>query len=268
MEKLKLVKEFLDSLRPHGSRMEARADLLAEEVVFQTLGKISGRGAVLKRLTAEDTGRVYRDVTWSAPEPEGENVKVVGKLPPGAPSGGIILVVSVAGERISAIRQQPLYGGTPMPAAPVRLTDELKKLVDNALATRHPMMLAYVGPAGQPILSFRGSTQSFSDDQLAIWVRNSDGLFLDSVKANPKVAMMYRDEETKATFQFQGRAKISTDEAVRRRVYEKMAEAERNHDYARTGVALIIDLDRVEGWFGMSPDGPVNRVRMLREAAK
>jgi hypothetical protein len=47
-----------------------------------------------------------------------------------------------------------------------------------------------------------------------------------------------------------------------------MAEAERNHDYARTGVALIIDLDRVEGWFGMSPDGPVNRVRMLRDAGK
>jgi len=108
----------------------------------------------------------------------------------------------------------------------------------------------------------------FSDDQLAIWVRNSDGLFLDSIKANPKVALMYRDHDTKSTFQFQGRAKISIDEAVRRRIYEKMAEAERNHDYARTGVALIIDLDRVEGWMGMTPDGPVGRVRMLREAGK
>jgi hypothetical protein len=99
-------------------------------------------------------------------------------------------------------------------------------------------------------------------------VRNSDGVFLDSIGSNPKVALMYRDEEKKTTFQFQGRAKISTDEAARTRIYEKMAEAERNHDYARTGVALIIDLDRVEGWFGMSPDGPVNRVRMLRDAGK
>jgi hypothetical protein len=45
-----------------------------------------------------------------------------------------------------------------------------------------------------------------------------------------------------------------------------MAEAERNHDPARTGVALLIDLDRVEGQAGMSPQGPVGRVRMLRDA--
>ena len=45
----------------------------------------------------------------------------------------------------------------------------------------------------------------------------------------------------------------------------QMAEAERNHDPARAGVALLIDLDRVEGWAGMSPNGPVNKVRMLRE---
>lgn len=268
MDKLTLVKEFLDSLKARDGRVQTRADLVAEEVVFQALAKVSGREAVLKRLTAEDTGRVYRDVAWSAPEIDGDDVKVVGKLPPGAPTGGVILIVSVAGERISAIRQQPLFGGTPMPAPPIKLTDELKTLVDNALATRHTMIVAHVGPDGQPILSFRGSTQSFSDDQLAIWVRNSDGLFLDSIQGNPKVALMYRDHDTKATFQFQGRAKISTDEAVRRRIYERMAEAERNHDYARTGVALIIDLDRVEGWFGMTPDGPIGRVRMLRDAGK
>jgi len=268
VDKLKLVKEFLDSLPPRDGPSGARADLLAEGVVFQGLAKVSGREAVLQRFAAEDTGRVYRDVAWSAPELDGEDVKVVGKSPPGAPTGGVILLVSVTGGRISAIRQQPLFGGTPPPAAPVKLTDELKTLVDNALATRHTMIVAYVGPDGQPILSFRGSTQVFSDDQLAIWVRNSDGLFLDSIKSNPKVALMYRDHDTKSTFQFQGRVKISTDEAVRRRIYEKMAEAERNHDYARTGVALIIDLDRVEGWMGMTPDGPVGRVRMLREAGK
>jgi hypothetical protein len=268
VDKSQLVKDFLDSLRPSKGRVTARADLLADDVVFQTLGKISGREAVLQRLTAEDHGRVYREATWSAPEPEGDTVKITGKMPPGSPGAGVIIVFAFAGGKISAIRQQPLFGGAPMPATPVKLTDELKQLVDNALATRHPMMVAYVGPAGQPILSFRGSTQSFSDDQLAIWVRNSDGVFLDSIGSNPKVALMYRDEEKKTTFQFQGRAKISTDEAARTRIYEKMAEAERNHDYARTGVALIIDLDRVEGWFGMSPDGPVNRVRMLRDAGK
>ncbi len=157
---------------------------------------------------------------------------------------------------------------TPTAATPVGLTADLRKLVDDALATRRPMIVAYVDAGGQPILSFRGSTQSFSDDQLAIWVRKADGNFLGAIANNSKVALMYRDEDSKATYQFQGRARVSADEAVRKRVYEKMAEAERNHDPARAGVVVLIELDRVEGWAGMSPSGPVGRVRMLREPGK
>lgn len=245
MQKNELVKEFLKS---------PRAELLTEDAFFQALARTSGRDAVLKHFAAKD---VYRTAAWSAPEADGERVKVRG--------GNLLLLFEFAGGRISAIRQQALFGAPPTPAAPVKLTEDIRKLVDNALATRHPMIVAYVGPNGQPIVSFRGSTQSFSDDQLAIWVRNSDGVFLNAVAANPKVALMYRDEDSKATYQFQGRARVATDEQTRRRVYEKMAEAERNHDPARTGIALIIDLDRVEGWAGMSPDGPVGKVRMLRE---
>jgi hypothetical protein len=209
---------------------------------------------------------MYRQLAWSAPQADGAQVNVTGRMPPGSATAGVILVFEFSGNRIVAIRQQPLFGGAPTPATPLKLTEDIKKLVDNALATRHPMIVAYVDPSGQPILSFRGSTQSFSDDQLAIWVRNSDGSFLNAIARNPKVALMYRDEDTKQTYQFQGRARISTDEEARRRVYEKMEQRERDHDPARTGIALIIDLDRVEGFGGMSPNGPVNKVRMLRDA--
>jgi general stress protein 26 len=248
MNPVELVQQFLKSMRP---------ELLAEDVFFQALARTAGREAVLKHFAGNE---VYRKATWSAPQADGERLKVSG--------GGLVLIFEFSGERISAIRQQPLSGAPPAPATPVKLTEELKKLVDNALATRHPMMVAYVDALGQPILSFRGSTQSFSDDQLAIWIRNSDGNFLNAIAKNPRVALMYRDEDSKATYQFQGRARVSTDDAVRRRIYEKMAEAERNHDPARAGVALLIELDRVEGWAGMSPNGPVGKVRMLREAGR
>jgi hypothetical protein len=115
-------------------------------------------------------------------------------------------------------------------------------------------------------MSFRGSTQAFSDTQLAIWVRNSDGNFLNSVAANPRLALMYRNSKTRALYQFQGRARVSTDAAARERIYAKMSQMERNHDYARTGVALIVELERVEGWAGVGPDGQLGRIRMLREA--
>lgn len=249
MNKTELVQEFLKSMR---------AELLADDVFFQALARTAGREAVLKHFTGNE---VYRKASWSSPQADGERIKVSG--------GGLILLFEFAGGRIAAIRQQPVFGAAPpTPATPLKLTEQIRQLVDNALATRHPMIVAYADAAGQPILSFRGSTQSFGDDQLAIWVRNSDGNFLDAIAKNPKVALMYRDEESKATYQFQGRARVSKDEADRRRIYGKMAEAERNHDPARTGVALIIDLDRVEGWAGMSPNGPVGKVRMLREAGR
>jgi hypothetical protein len=247
MNQTELVQEFLKSMR---------AELLTDDVFFQALARTSGREAVLRHFAGNE---VYRKATWSAPQPDGERIKVTG--------GGLILLFEFADGRIAAIRQQPVFGAAPpTPATSLRLTEDMKKLVDNALATRHPMIVAYADAAGQPILSFRGSTQAFSDQQLAIWVRNSDGNFLNAVARNPRVALMYRDEDSKATYQFQGRARVSRDEHDRRRIYEKMAEAERNHDPARTGVALIIDLDRVEGWAGMSPGGPVGKVRMLREA--
>jgi general stress protein 26 len=245
MNKTQLVEEFLKA---------PRAELLAEDAFFQALVRKAGRDAVLEHFKSN------RIASWSSPEADGERMKVTG--------GGLILVFEFTGGRIQAIRQQATFGGAPTPATPLKLTEDIRKLVDNALATRHPMVVAYVDASGQPILSFRGSTQSFGDDQLAIWVRNSDGNFLNAIAKNPHVALMYRDEDTRATYQFQGRAKVSKDEGVRRRIYEKMAEAERNHDPARTGVALLIDLDRVEGWAGMSPNGPVGKVRMLREAGK
>jgi hypothetical protein len=265
-DRIALVKSFLASLRPSGhGKIEPRADLLTEDATFEALLTLSGRNAVIERMTADATGRVYREVTWGEPERYGEALKVIGRTPPGSLMGGAVLVFHFAGDKIYVIQHQPIPG-TPMPASELKLSPELKALVNNALLTRHPMLMSYVNESGQPVLSFRGSTQAFSDDQLAVWIRNADGSLLRSVAKNPKVAFMYRNEDTKETFQFQGRAWVATDEPGRCKVYDNAPPFERAHDFARTGAALVIDLDLVEGWFGLTPDGPIGRVRMLRGA--
>jgi hypothetical protein len=267
-DRMALVKSFVASLRPSSDgTIKPRADLLTEDATFEALLKLSGRNAVIERMTADTTGRVYREVTWGEPEKYGEALKLIGRTPPGSLIGGAALVFHFTGDKISTIQHQPIPG-SPMPASELKMSAELKALVDTALVTRHPILMSYVNESGQPVLSFRGSTQTFSDDQLAVWVRNADGSLLRSVAKNPKVAFMYRNEDTKETFQFQGRAWVATGEAERRKVYDNAPPVERAHDFARTGVALIIDLDLVEGWFGLTPDGPIGRVRMLRNAAK
>jgi hypothetical protein len=134
----------------------------------------------------------------------------------------------------------------------IELSDDMKRAVNTAFETRKPIVIAYVDENGAPQLSFRGSTQAYSDTQLAIWVRNPEGRILESIAKNPAVALVYGrfEPESRDFMIFRGRARIENSEAVRNQVYENAHEFERKQDEERKGSALIIDLDSVDGFFG------------------
>jgi predicted pyridoxine 5'-phosphate oxidase superfamily flavin-nucleotide-binding protein len=127
----------------------------------------------------------------------------------------------------------------------IELTEEMKTAINNAVADRAPIMVATVDADGQPNMSFRGSTQAYSASQLSIWIRNQDGGLLKSIAANPQIALMYRNPETRLSFQIHGEAKRDDSEAVRQAVYDAAPEVERNADAERKGTAVIVDVVRV-----------------------
>lgn len=143
--------------------------------------------------------------------------------------------------------------------AELKLTPEMKQAIDTAAARRRPISVAYVNDAGEPEISFRGSTQAYSDDQLAIWVRNPESGLLKAVRTRPVVALIYGnlDPEERGFMVFRGRGRVDNSEAVRRHVYEHASEIEQSLDKERKGVPLIIDLESVDGFFG----GAVLRMR-------
>jgi hypothetical protein len=134
----------------------------------------------------------------------------------------------------------------------LKLTADMKKAVDTAFETLKPIVVSYVDESGAPQLSFRGSTQAYSDTQLAIWIRNPEGRILESITKNPAIALLYGSFEptARAFMIFRGRARIEGSDAVRRHVYEHAHAFERDKDKDRKGIALLIDLDSVEGFFG------------------
>ena len=142
------------------------------------------------------------------------------------------------------------------PFTALRLTPELHSKINNALADKSPLVLAVVDSSGQPLLSFRGSTQSYSDTQLGIWVRNPGGNTLTAIRQNPKVALIYRSATT-PLLQFHGLARIASDPGERERVFAAAPEVERKADPDRKGLAIVIDLKRIEGVVGIGPDGPI-----------
>jgi hypothetical protein len=146
----------------------------------------------------------------------------------------------------------------------IELSDEIRAHVNGALVTGHPMIIATVDADGKPRLSFRGSTQVFSADQLGFWARNAEGTTLSSLQANPHVALMYRHAADRVILQFSGRARLAKG-AERDRVYDLAPEYEQKADAEKKGQGVIIDLDKVEGILGVDADGARRGVRMVRD---
>jgi hypothetical protein len=268
VDSMALANRFIEALAVPDARVDALLrPLLHPAAKLMRLGKTAeGVDAVIDELRAGANRELARRLDWQPPEPQQDGgLRLIGVRKPGTRDRGLVIGLQLEGERVQLVQLQR----TPPPPPDARslvLPEWLKRMVGNALVERHPMLVAYSDPEGQPVISFRGSVQAWSDDQLAMWIRSPDGAFIRAIRHNPKLALLYRDEDSKATYTFQGRARVSDAPADRQRVYDASPEAERGHDFARIGVVVLVDLDRVEGYAGLGPAGQVDQIRLLRGA--
>lgn len=139
----------------------------------------------------------------------------------------------------------------------VELTEEFQTAINNAFTDGCPIIWTSAGANGQPSLAFFGTTQAYSDHEVAIWMRTTNRGFLQRIEENPQVAMMYRNAPARLTFQIHGEARRVDDPAVKKHVYESAAEAEQKADPDRLGTAVIVDVVRViqRGAVIMARDG-------------
>ena len=239
-------------------------EVLAEQSTYQALGKtLQGAQDVATELRSEAFRQVWRQLRWQAPQAAGSTVRLIGERQPSLGERGVIVTLRFEGERVIQILQQRVPPPPPTPQ-PMVLPQALREAINGNLLEKHPMVLAYVGEDGQPVQSFRGSTQVLSEDQLAMWVRNPQGAFIRAISQRPRISLLYRNEEKRSTYTLQGRARVVQDAAMRQRVFEASAPAERAHDFAMLGAAVVIDLDRVEGWAGVGPQGQIDPICLQR----
>lgn len=232
--------------------------ILAEDATFAALGQsLSGRDAVAERLGATRYGHLRWHVV-----PRAEPL-FVGTARPDTRDRGLVLTIVPDGRGIAQVMQQ--NGPVPrQPDAPMRMDAALRSRFDAALAERCPMTIAYVDSKGWPRLSLRGSIRTFDDARLSLWARDASTGLAAAVRDRPYVALMYRNEATRATYQLDGRAIVVEDEATRMRIFAALPDVERQHDFARLGAAVLIQLDRVEGYAGLGPVGQIDPVRLIR----
>ena len=129
----------------------------------------------------------------------------------------------------------------------MQLPEDVKDRVNNALSEGFPLALTAVSADCLPVVSFRGSTQTFGDDALAIWVRGTPSSTLDAIALNSHVAMTYTNMPARKFFIFRGRARVTDDPADRDAIWEGQHPLEQGRDPERAGIAVVIDLDQVSG---------------------
>ena len=233
---------------PTEQNKAALAELLAENAVsVAPIGNAEGKVAILAGLGQSPIGALFAQAKWSEPASDRRTVDMTCTFPAQAPIGGVTLhLVFDQDNRISRIETGILPAAPPQ-ATNIKITETMRAAVDGALINRTPITVAYVDKNGQPRLSLRGTTQVFSDDQLAIWIRNPEGGLLSAIENNPRLTLLYRDPATRTTYQFYGRGRIDRSEETADQVYSSSPELERNMDPQRRGIAVVVDLDRVEG---------------------
>ena len=131
----------------------------------------------------------------------------------------------------------------------ISISDQMKELVDNALANGSPCILATVSADGEPDIGYKGSMMVFDNESLAYWERTRR-VHLKNVKENPRVVVLFRDAKTKAAWRFHGTATLHENGPIREQVMARTVKDELDKDPERKGAAVVIRLDKITNMGG------------------
>lgn len=132
----------------------------------------------------------------------------------------------------------------------IEMTDEMKELVDRNHADGWDCTVGTVDKDGQPQLSLKGSVMVYDSETLAYWER-AKRTALDNVATNPKVTVLYNNMTDRIRWRFYGNAEVHEAGAIRDDVMSRTVEAELERDPERTGVAVLIKVNKIAELSGL-----------------
>jgi general stress protein 26 len=131
----------------------------------------------------------------------------------------------------------------------IAISDQMREMVDNALANGSPCVIATVSGEGEPDIGFKGSMMVFDNESLAYWERTKR-VHMKNVKENPKVIVLFRDAKTRAAWRFHGTATLHESGPIRDQVMARTVKDELDKDPERKGAAVVIKLDKITNMAG------------------
>ena len=126
----------------------------------------------------------------------------------------------------------------------ISFTDEMRDLLNNALAEGFPCMLGTASKGGVPQISMKGSVAVYDDGTLCYWDRTKRSA-LENVGDNPNVVIFYRNPGKRINWRIQGIAAVHESGEVRDRVLSLTPQAEIDRDPDLAGVAVLVKVERI-----------------------
>jgi uncharacterized protein len=123
---------------------------------------------------------------------------------------------------------------------------EMAELVDSSGADGYTMLVATASKDGAPDLAFKGSVMVWDTDYLAFWER-AHGTTLANLEENPRAALVYRNRDAGKNWRFWGDAELLRDGELREKIMARTWQPELDRDPERTGVAVLIRVNKVGG---------------------
>jgi hypothetical protein len=229
------------------TRASAHAQLDRDVEVRGPFGQGAGVGAFDAMLEHPVVARLLGGADWADPALDGDVIVLTATAPPAAAVGGMRFGLHLDAEQKIDRIEQDLLPAPPLDPQPIALTDAQVALLTEALTNGTPMIVSYVDATGAPRLSYRATVQALGTDRLGMWIRDPNGGLVRALATNPHLACFYSDRAAGVTLQFSGRGHVDDDEGVRDAVYDGSPRAERDIDWRKAGVVVVVDLDRVEG---------------------
>ncbi|MSQ26197.1 MAG: pyridoxamine 5'-phosphate oxidase family protein [Dehalococcoidia bacterium] len=126
----------------------------------------------------------------------------------------------------------------------IAFTEEMRHLIDSALANNTPCLVATASRAGQPSIGPKGSVMAFDRDHLAYWERARRGLLAD-VTQNPQVCIYYGDRAARVFWRFYGVATVHKTGEVREAIMARTVTAEMDRDPERLGYGVLVRVEKI-----------------------
>ena len=131
----------------------------------------------------------------------------------------------------------------------IKLTDEMRELVNNARESGNPCIVATASPDGTPNCGYIGTVLAL-DESSFVYRDRTGRTPLEHIEENPKLVLLFRHSEQQTGWKFRCIASVHREGPVYEDAINRLFEAGLITDPESKTAAVVLQVDQVLTLFG------------------